>query len=203
MSSSDYAGQGALPPELEERVRAELGAGERLVWVGQPRPDLYRGQTIFLTIFGIFFMTPPLLMFCGGMAVAVSILVGGAQQGNDLAAAGCVPGCFALFTLPFLLVGGTLATSLFWMPDRIRKIVYALTDRRALVWTPNFLGGGFTTRSYAGEGLGRMNRVERANGSGDLIFEEQYTSRSRSQYGFMAIDRVREVEELVRLTLLN
>src|SRR5688572_14895271 len=30
----------AIPPQWQERVRAELRDGERLVWVGHPRPGL-------------------------------------------------------------------------------------------------------------------------------------------------------------------
>ena len=63
MSSNNYAGKGTLPPELEQRVQSELTAGEQLVWVGRPRPDLYRGQTIFMTIFGCCFGGVALIFF--------------------------------------------------------------------------------------------------------------------------------------------
>jgi hypothetical protein len=67
-------------------------------------------------------------------------------------------------------------------------------------------------RSYTGAGLRRMHRADRTNGTGDLVFEEIYspssyssnggTTGSRHQIGFLGIDRVREVEELLRLTLM-
>ena len=93
-------------------------------------------------------------------------------------------------------------------PGFRRRIHYALTDRRALIWEPGWFR--YTVRSYAREALGRMVRVDRTGGAGDLVFEEYYTrstdsdgmsSTTRHQRGFMGIDGVREVEELVRLTL--
>lgn len=212
MSTEEYAGKGTLPPELDQRVQSELAAGERLVWVGQPRPDLYRGQTIFLAIFGGCFGGFALVFFLIGLAMTVAATGVGAGQGNGWGGAiGCFPLFFCLFSVPFLLIGGWMLFAPIWMPKRIRRIVYALTDRRALVWEPGWFRDRYTVRSYTREGLGRMTRVDRAGGAGDLVFEEYYTSSTnsdgyssttRNQRGFMGIDRVREVEELVRLTLM-
>ena len=66
-------------------------------------------------------------------------------------------------------------------------------------------------RNYTAAGLGHVSRTERADGSGDLVFEEITTYASNSngggwqttRRGFMGIDRVRDVEELVRRTLLG
>ncbi len=146
-----------------------------------------------------------------GLAVTVGFTGVGAAQGNGWGGLiGCLPLFFCLFTLPFLFIGGWMLTAPLWMPRRIRRIIYALTDRRALIWEPGWFRDRYTVRSYAREGLGRMVRVDRADGSGDLVFEEYYTrstdsdgtsSTTRHQRGFMGIDGVREVEELVRLTL--
>jgi hypothetical protein len=191
MTINDYAGKETLPPEMAQRVQSELTTGERLIWVGRARPDAFRRQTIFMAIFGAIF---------GG--VALFMLTKVLEAGGSL-----FP---SLFLLPFLLVGGTMLTAPIWMPYRIRRIIYALTDRRALIWEPGWFLGRYTIRSYAREGLGRMARVDRAGGTGDLVFEEYYTrstdsdgmsSSTRHQRGFMGIDGVREVEELVRLTL--
>jgi hypothetical protein len=212
MSTNDYAGKGTLPPEQEQRVQSELTAGERLVWVGRARPDLYRGQTIFMAIFGAFFGGAALFILVIGLAVTVGFTGFGAAQGNGWGGlVGCFPLFFCLFTVPFLLIGGYMLTAPIWMPKRIRRILYALSDRRALVWEPGWSRDRYTVRSYTREGLGRMVRVDRAGGAGDLVFEEYYTtstnsdgmsSTSRNQRGFMGIDRVRELEELVRLTLM-
>ncbi len=210
--SSNYVGEGALPPELEQRVQAELSGGEQLVYVGQPRPDLYRGPTIFLMIFGCCFGGFALMFFTIGLAMTLGIAgVEAAAPGKGPGVlAGCFPLVFCLFSLPFLLIGGSMATAPIWMPRRIRRITYALTDRRALIFDPNWFGQGYTVRSYQPSMLGRMYRVDRGNEAGDLVFEEYYTTSRDSQgfysarkqrLDFLAIDRVRDVEELVRLTL--
>ena len=213
MSGNTYVGQGTLPPELDQRVQAELSGGERLVWVGQPRPDYSRGGTIFLSLFGVFFAGIALFMLAVGLVVAAAFSGVGAAQGQGFGGlAGCFPLFFCLFTLPFLAIGGYMASAPLWMPARLRRIIYALTDRRAILWEPNWFGKGYTVRNYTREGLGRMVRVDRADGSGDLVFEEYYTTSTnndgystnqRHQRGFMGIDRVRDVEELVRLTLMG
>ena len=191
MTTNDYAGKGTLPPELEQRVQSELTAGERLVWIGRARPDLYRRQTVFLAIFGAIFGGAPLFMLAKGLAAGAPLFP-------------------YLFTLPFLLIGGYLLTAPIWMPRRVRRIIYALTDRRTLIWEPGWFRDRYTVRSYTRESLGRMVRVDRAGETGDLVFEEFYTrstdsdgasSTTRTQRGFMGVDGVREVEELVRLTL--
>jgi hypothetical protein len=213
MSTNDYAGKGTLPPELDQRVQAELSPGERLIWVGQPRPDLFRGQTIFLSVFGAVFGGFALIFFLVGAGMAaVFASLGGAAAGDAAGGlAGCFPLFFCLFSIPFLLIGGWMLLAPVWMPKRIRRVIYALTDRRTVLWEPNWFGGGYTVRSYTREGLGRMYRVDKVGAAGDLVFEEYYTTSTntsgyttsnRTQRGFLGIDRVREVEELVRLTLM-
>jgi hypothetical protein len=205
MSSDDYAGRGTLPPELDQRVRSELSGGERLVWVGQPRPRLYRGQIACMTLFGLFFLIPPAFMLLFAVAMAAGVL----GAGGPAEAFGFFPLCFGLFTIPFFLVGGLMAAASVWMPRRLRRVAYALTDRRALIWEPGFFGR-YTVRSYTPASLSRLTRVDRGDGAGDLVFEEYYTAGTnsqgfqttqRNQRGFLAVDRVREVEELMRLTL--
>ena len=56
-----------------------------------------------------------------------------------------------------------------------------------------------------------MARIERSDGSGDLVFEEVLTFSSTSEgtqshttrRGFLSIDKVREIEDLVRQTLVS
>ncbi len=212
MSSNNYVGQGTLAPELDQRVQSELSGGERLVYVGQPRPDLSRGSTLFLTIFGCCFGGFALIFFGVGAAMTVGFgVAGAAAAGNGVGGfAACGPLVFCVFSLPFLAIGGYLASASIWMPRRIRRTIYALTDRRAVVFEPNWFAKGYTVRSYTRDGLGRMYRVDRGNDAGDLVFEEFYTrgtdgqgfsTATRNQRGFLAVDRVRDVEELVRLTL--
>ena len=59
-----------------------------------------------------------------------------------------------------------MLTAPIWMPKRIRRIIYALTDRRALIFEPNWFGKAYTVRSYTAAGLGRMYRVDRGQRGG-------------------------------------
>jgi hypothetical protein len=200
--SEEYAHDVNLSPELETRVRSELQPGERLVWVGQPRPDLVVRASCFLVPFGLVF---------GGIAVFFIIMATTMMGGPANVGA---PGFFRFFPLcgvPFVLVGLLLVASPIWLRRRAEKTVYALTNQRALIWEPG-LFGNFTVRNYTAAGLGHVSRTERADGSGDLVFEEYVTygtdgqghgTASTIRRGFLGINDVRKVEELIRLTLLS
>lgn len=181
----------ALPSEVRERIDAELARGERLLWAGQPRPDLCARRAYFLVPFGVIF---------GGFAL--SWMTGaGSMTGGWMAPCG----------LPFVAIGAFLVASPVWLRGRAKKTVYALTDRRAIIWEPAGMFGGAAVRNYTAAGLGRMSRTERGDGSGSLVFEEVVThhghgSDSRShthERGFLHVDRVREVEDAVRRALLG
>jgi hypothetical protein len=201
--SEDYARTGDLTPELEARVKAELQPDERLVWVGQPRPDLFVRAAFFLVPFGLVFGGFALFWIVGSAAMMGGF---GANQG--------FPGFLNFFPLcgvPFLLVGLAMVLSPIWLRRRARQTVYALTSKRAIIWEPGLVGS-VTVRNYSAAGLGRMTRTERADGSGDLVFEEFVTTSTNSEgyrtsttnrRGFLGIDNVRKVEELIRLTLLS
>jgi hypothetical protein len=204
MAAAAASDSSSFPPDLVARVESELTPGEKLVWLGQPRPSLYARASIFLVIFGVFWLTIVSGIFGaifigGGMAAAWA----GGQQG--------LAGLFALipacFSIPFWAVGIGMVTSPVWMRRYARRVCYAITDRRALIWEPR-LFGSIQVYSFAGAGLGAMSRVERRDGSGDLIFQEFRGTNSEGhstlqQRGFKAIDNVRQVEDLIRRTLLQ
>lgn len=179
-----------LSPELADRVARELTPDEKLIWAGQPRPDLMARAAWFLVPFGLVF---------AGFAVFWMIMAG-VMTG----------GLMAPCALPFIAIGLGMVASPVWLRSLARKTLYALTDRRALVWEPSFWGTT-TLRQYTAAGLGHLTRVERSDGSGDLVFEEfttvnrsgNGTSTSTTRRGFLAIDRVHEVEHLIRQTLLT
>jgi hypothetical protein len=181
----------SLSPALAARLDAELTPDERLVWTGQPRPDLAIRPAYCLAPFGLVF---------AGIAACWMVAA---------TAIGITP--FALCGLPFIAVGGLFALSPLWLRRRAEQTLYALTNRRALVLEPSLWGPG-VVRSYTAAGLGKMFRRERADGSGDLVFDE-YTTRTTDSEGmvstathwrgFLAVSDVRTVEDLVRRTLLD
>ena len=110
---------------------------------------------------------------------------------------------FPLFGLIFVAVGLAMLTAPLWMRWRAGRTVYAVTDRRAVVWE----GGLSTTvRSFDADALGDLERRERADGSGDLILARDLRTTSHhgrrgvrtTEVGFFGIPDVRGVERLVR-----
>jgi hypothetical protein len=186
-----------VDPMLRPFVESELLAGEQLVWAAQPVP---RGVTagnvaiilfaIPWTAFAIFWTT---MAFVGTRA----------ETGHN--GFGAMSLCFPLFGVPFILIGLAMFASPLFVRRSLKRTVYAITNRRALVFSPTFVSGR-RVQSFEPERLTSMERIERRDGSGDLIFEQFITRRGSgtqtTRRGFMSVPRVREVEETLRKTLL-
>jgi hypothetical protein len=193
-----------LPVDLDVLVRSELSDGERLLWVGQPRPSRIAYGAIPLVLFGIPWTA--FALFWVAMSYTMS---GGFNQVNGGPAPFGVFRFFPLFGLPFVLIGLGMLSSPYWLWRQAKRTCYALTDRRAILWKAGMFGS-VTVRSYGPEALDRVTRTSYADGCGDLVFEEVVTAGTDSEgrrtartsrYGFMAIKQVREVEELLRKSL--
>jgi hypothetical protein len=171
--------------------------------VGQPRPDLAARGAGCLVVFGAVFTAFAVLWMAFPLGMGL-FAAGAGGEGGLFVGMPCM--CFSLFGVPFVLVGLGLLTSPIWQRRLARKCCYVLTDRRAIAWEPR-LFGGMTIRNYTRAGLGQITRIENRDGSGSLVFQE-YTVRDSDsstthRNGFMHIDDVRQVEQLVRQTLVN
>ena len=167
-------------------IRDELAPGEKLVWTG--RPQVVRSVLLSL---------PPAMigLFMAGFGL---FWMRGASQFDS--------GIFPLFGLIFVFVGLAIMLSPVWIAWQASQTRYAITDRRAILCEPRFLGG-IETRSYTADALTNIVRNQRGDGSGDLIFEEIRTRNHKghlrtTRRGFQAIKDVRGVENLLRETLL-
>jgi hypothetical protein len=196
-----------LPPDVNTRVQSELQPGERLVWAGQPNPRAYARGSWVISIFGVVFTA--FAAFWILMAGGFAWFAGGAVS-DHAGGSGAVFACFPLFGVPFLLIGIALLFAPVWTRRAARRAVYAITDRRAIAWQARPFGSELTVRSFAPAELTQITRVERADGTGDLVFLEVYNhsvnskghrSTSRTRFGFLGIDAVRDVEDLLRQTL--
>jgi hypothetical protein len=179
-------GISALPPHLQPRLMAELRPGEMLTWVGQPRPGRFMRKGFLLwfffvpwTAFGVYWM--------GG---ASGFRMPEFKGGWDF---------FPLFGLPFILIGIGGLVSPFWLLRKARSIIYALTNERAITIEGS---RSITVISYRPADIIRIERIEHRDGSGDLILiSETYKDSEGDQQirkrGFMAIDDVRKVAQLV------
>lgn len=207
MSEPFLYGDSRLPDELDARVRSELDQGEQLLWVGQPRPSRFARATIPQVLFGI-----PWTAFAVLWTTMATWGLWGKAGPAQNAGPGMLLGiCFPLWGVPFILIGLGMLSSPLWARRRAKRTCYALTDHRAILLE----AGTFRSvevRSYRPAELTKMVRRENADGSGDLVFEEairvQNTTRSRNtagslDHGFLGIDNVREIEELLRKALLS
>lgn len=204
MSEPFLFGDSRLPDDLDARVRSELDRGEQLLWVGQPRPDRFARRAIPIALFGIPFTAFAIFW----ISMASFAAMKGVPNAGPL---GVIGVCFPLFGVPFVLVGLGMLSSPFWAGRKAKRTCYALTDRRAILFDAGMFGS-VEVRSYRPAELTKMFRREKADGSGDLIFEEQIQLRSGSHNsrtlrtqdrGYLGIDNVRAIEELVRKALLS
>ena len=119
--------------------------------------------------------------------------------------------------LIFLAISMFLILSPLWAWWRATRACYVLTNRRAIVWSCAWYGG-VLVRNYTAVNLTRMRRADSwiyGRGAGDLIFHTttivtvssgRYgsgVSTRQVHYGFLAIDNVRDVEKLMRETLID
>jgi hypothetical protein len=136
--------------EAERILSAELGSGERLIWVGRPRTGIrLSGPDVVLIPFS--------LMWCGfAVFWEQSVL----KRGG--------PGFFALWGIPFVAVGLYLVFGRF-IVDAIRrqKTFYGLTPRRAIIVSGLF---NREVRSLELHSLGEISLRERPDRSGTVSF---------------------------------
>src|SRR5690242_9223926 len=129
MSSFEPYSDPLLSPELEARVQAELAPGEKLVWLGQPRPRRSMLAGLPIVLFGI----PWTAFAVFWVALAFGIGANAKRRG-----AGGIPPwldlCFPLFGLPFIGIGLGMLSAPYWIRRAAAKTCYAVTDRRAIVW---------------------------------------------------------------------
>jgi len=168
--------------ESQQMAQAELESGEQLLWHGRPGGRRFILGSIPIVLFGI----PWTAFSLFWMAAASGFLF--TKSGNGIFS------LFALFGVPFVLVGFGMLGSPYWAYRKMKRTVYALTNRRALIITG---GRSKTIRSYSGKDVGIIERVERANGKGDIYFSAAGGNESTQRVGFLGISDARRVERLL------
>ncbi len=209
----------SLPDSMQRLVQGELAGGESVRWVGQPIP---RKSLSWASLFPVLFAIPWTGFSLFWMAAAAGVLDGFLDGG---AAKPVDPGriFFALFGVPFVLVGLGMLSAPYWMRRRTRraaeKTVYVITDRRAIIVNGGYFGDsgvlglasglirsagdGMQISSYSPENIGQIHRIQREDGSGDLTFgtelftSEENGTRQIVRNGFFSIPDVRDVERIL------
>ncbi len=135
---------------LPERFRSELLPGERILWTGQPDPNVVFDRGDFLLV--------PFSLLWGGFAIfweASAI----AQHGGPF---------FAIWGIPFVGVGLHFIGGRFvYKRWKKRRTFYAVTDRRAMVLSE---GTRRTVEAVFLKDVPTINRSTRPSGIGSVAF---------------------------------
>jgi len=111
---------------------------------------------------------------------------------------------FAAAALIAAILTGVVRTRL---AERVKRsgTLYALTDRRAIIWLPEPRLGAVKVYTVTRGSLEGVHRLEFSDGSGDLLFRLKGHRPEVESWGptaFEGIAEVRRVEEQVRRTLV-
>ncbi len=156
--------------EMEVSFARELTDGEELLWSGRPDPkskSIASPGSVFL-ILGIVFTVVGIAMLLGGFIILGTVEGRGREASIGLFVTGGV----------FFIMGITFAISGLFLRSTPRNTLYAVTNRRAIILRT---GRYLTVDSYGKSEIGQVRRLERPDGTGDLIFSMQ---RSASGYGY-------------------
>lgn len=174
-----------LSQEQRLLVEKELDPGERVMWSVQPLRGAFVKRTIPFVFFG--------LVWLGILSTFVFDTLGTPEN------TGSADWGTKLFMIPFILVGLGMLMAPFWAMKNAKQTVYIITDRRAL--TVHKIAGNNVIKSYLPNQLQNLTRVQRSDGSGDIIFgsETIYIKRQARQrsFGFKGVPQVKQVEDLL------
>lgn len=166
-------GIGALPPDLARVLTISLEPGESVLWASQPRPWSYLGTGPVGTFYAFGIVVGVILLFAAAVLAAVAQV---APHGLVMAA--------ELFGVVGSAALGS-STALLWR--RLRRTVYAVTDRRAMILIP-----GRRPTVFALEEIAGFQRSQGTGGHGALVHPD-----SRRNVGFYGIDHVKDVSDLI------
>ncbi len=195
-----------IDPMADDRLSQELEPGERAIWAGRPSPGRAMRAALPIALFAIPFTAFSLfwMAMASGMFFASS---GASGSGNGPPSAlGLI---FPAFGLPFLCVGLFMLSSPWRAARGAKRGLYAITDRRCIIWNAKF-GGTMQVTSYRPDDLTQMEREQRADGSGDLIFRRVVRLSPRRGHGtrtqteaegFLGVPEVAQLERTVRSAL--
>ncbi len=195
-----------LPEALRASVEHELADGEKLVWVGQPSREAIKRTASVERRRALKGAASSFVLFVAcslACATFPDALFAPLRSFSPLWTSVVRSLLLPLWALIFLVI---FVSSVYRAFVRSRAFMeargtaYALTPRRAIIFEQN-ASGETTVRSYVPGELGAMFRKELPDGTGDLVLLLEWTNLPKER-GFHGIDRVREVEAMVRATLL-
>ena len=198
-ASTDHIGPIEIAEDILGLVKPDLHPGERLLWASRPGPrfgDRRRGSTRAKVVWSV------ALVF---LTVACVYVV---RSSTDSPLVSSITGLagitgFVSAVAAFFVAGNLVVDMVNRIGGRqeLAGHVYALTDRRAMIWVPVPRSDAvkvhtFPRGSIKGDDL---HRVQYPDGSGDLLFRAQYHDPA----GYFDVAEVRRVEDLVRRFLID
>ena len=174
-------------------VERELASGEHLIWFDRPRPWALARRDLPKSLFGI-----PFTAFAIFWVSAAYFGTSHAKESGPFE-------FFPLFGVPFIAVGLGLLLSPLWSVLKARSTIYAITDERLMIIE------GLRIRrvtSYTSADIQQIERTERRDGSGDVVFRRElplgrrnsisFGSFNATRIGFFGVADARRVETSVR-----
>ncbi|MDX2211795.1 MAG: hypothetical protein SFY66_00775 [Oculatellaceae cyanobacterium bins.114] len=179
-----------IPAKLRRRISRELEDGEFIKWIEQPLPRFFTLQSLTYFFFGIPWTAFAIFWMYGAVGFKISALHEGIKFEH----------LFALFGVPFVLIGFWMLISPLREWLKAFRTVYLITDKRAI----SIESGWFTTiRNYAPAQLKDLYRKERGNDTGDVVITTRLHRSSEGnswteEIGFLNVRNPREVERLLQ-----
>jgi hypothetical protein len=182
-----------LQIDLLQVVENELRQDEQIIWTGQPIPSHMARRRLGVCGFGLLFGGFAVFWFVGALWTT--------HQSTQ--SPGWMTYIFPLFGLPFIAVGLAMIASPLYAARTARKIIYVITNQRALIIA---CSKWHKVKSFRPEQLQSIERTTRSDGSGDLVFGNDAQSSApgyqQGNYGavavgFIGVRDVRQVEALL------
>ena len=178
---------------MEPVIERQLNNGERLLWTGKPDAGRTALKYIPFSIFAVFWLGMCTVIF-GGMAFVtggMSQAVGGSMMPGV--------GITSFMAIPFVVAGLGFLFSPVLAAIGASNTVYGITDSRLLI-VKSFIST--SVRTYRREDIRDLERIERANGTGDLVFGRTASYRADGQRyvtetRLVGIPEVRKVEQFL------
>ncbi len=182
--------------EDAQRLGDALLRGEQLRWAVRPVPTAWTRNTRAMRL-----LAPLMLAF---MAFWTYAALGLPTSWEELMAPNPGDSLLAWFSIPFWLAAFWALSTPWQQKRRMRRAVYAVTDRRALIIEKNFIG--WKTRAYPLTPALVLERQKHESGRGDLIFEEKVHTDSdghdhRSWHGFFNLPDLERAESELEAAL--
>ncbi len=179
---SDFV-SGVTLREREELERSLL-RGESIFWATKPVARLWSVDCVPLMVFATFWLGFIAFWTFGALGMPTSL--------EDVSKIQPAQIPFALFSIPFWLVGIGLASSPWWRKRKLERSLYVLTNRRALIVQPGVFS--WNVEVYPLEEDMLLSRTAKPNGEGDLVFVINYENKPATKSGFMSVPDVHLAE---------